>query len=224
MNCTRHTILFLLSFAAHTLFAQSGKNSKVYVAIDSSKYAPTLLPIKDSAVAVAKNDTAKTKLKHDPTKATLRSLILPGWGQAYNKRYWEIPIVYGALGVTGAIYLYNNKWYKRTRDAYDIRVNRNTTADTALIHPRLIPLSANSLQVYRNSFRRDRDYSALWFIIFWGLNVLDATVFAHLKEFDVSEDLSLKVNPVINWNGSKGVGLALGFKSEKQHKRGYLMP
>ena len=224
MNCTRHTILFLLSFAAYTLFAQSGKDSLVRVAIDSLKNAPVLLPKKDSVVAVTKSDTVKARLKHDPQKATLRSLILPGWGQAYNKRYWEIPIVYGALGVTGAIYLYNNKWYKRTRDAYDIRVNRNTTADTALIHPRLIPLSSNSLQVYRNSFRRDRDYSALWFIIFWGLNVLDATVFAHLKEFDVSEDLSLKVNPVINWNGSKGLGLALGFKSEKQHKRGYLMP
>ena len=224
MNCTRHIILFLLSFAAYTLFAQSGKDSLVSVAMDSSKYAPILLAKKDSVVAVSKNDTIKIRLKHDPQKATLRSLILPGWGQAYNKRYWEIPIVYGALGVTGAIYLYNNKWYKRTRDAYDIRVNRNNTADTALIHPRLEPLSANSLQVYRNSFRRDRDYSALWFIIFWGLNVLDATVFAHLKEFDVSEDLSLKVNPVINRNGSKGVGLVLGFKSEKQHRRGYLMP
>ena len=224
MNCTRHIILFLLSFAAYTLFAQSGKDSLVSVAMDSSKYAPILLAKKDSVVAVSKNDTIKIRLKHDPQKATLRSLILPGWGQAYNKRYWEIPIVYGALGVTGAIYLYNNKWYKRTRDAYDIRVNRNNTADTALIHPRLIPLSASSLQVYRNSFRRDRDYSALWFIIFWGLNVLDATVFAHLKEFDVSEDLSLKVNPVINWNGSKGVGLALGFKSVQLQKRGYLMP
>lgn len=224
MNCTRHIILFLLSFAAYTLFAQSGKDSLVSVAMDSSKYAPILLAKKDSVVAVSKNDTIKIRLKHDPQKATLRSLILPGWGQAYNKRYWEIPIVYGALGVTGAIYLYNNKWYKRTRDAYDIRVNRNNTADTALIHPRLEPLSANSLQVYRNSFRRDRDYSALWFIIFWGLNVLDATVFAHLKEFDVSEDLSLKVNPVINWNGSKGVGLVLGFKSVKQHTPGFRLP
>ncbi|MDQ6812652.1 MAG: DUF5683 domain-containing protein, partial [Bacteroidota bacterium] len=74
------------------------------------------------------------------------------------------------------------------------------------------PLSTSSLQFYRNAYRRDRDYSTLYFIITWALNIVDATVFGHLKEFDVSEDLSLKINPVINPQ-LKGLGLVLGFKT-----------
>jgi hypothetical protein len=101
-------------------------------------------------------------------------------------------------------------WYKRTRDAYDIRVNR--PQDSLQINPKLQPLATTSLQFYRNSYRRDRDYSTLYFILTWGLNIVDATVFGHLKDFDVSEDLSLKINPVINKN-AKGFSLVLGFKS-----------
>ncbi len=223
MIATRYMILLFLCVFGHNLYAQKAKDSLLRIGTDSTTSTKNPAFTKDTSLVIVKGDTVKIIPKHDPRKATLRSLILPGWGQAYNKRYWEIPLVYGALGITGAIYLYNDKWYKRTRDAYDIRVNRNNTADTALINARLVPLSPNSLQVYRNSFRRDRDYSALWFIIFWGLNVLDATVFAHLKEFDVSEDLSLRVNPVINRNGSKGIGLALGFKSA-QRSHSFLMP
>lgn len=224
MKAAWYITLFFVSFFGNKSFAQTVSDSSYPFSIDSVHNDPNNIIANKKTAAFLKKDSTRATLGHDPKKATLRSLILPGWGQAYNKRYWEIPIVYGALGITGAIYLYNNKWYKRTRDAYDIRVNRNNTADTALIFPRLVPLSTNSLQVYRNSFRRDRDYSALWFIIFWGLNVLDATVFGHLKAFDVSEDLSLRVNPVINLNGSKGLGLALGFKSGQQRFQHYRIP
>lgn len=168
---------------------------------------------KDTGIQVVKGDTIKIVPEHHPGKATLRSLILPGWGQAYNREFWKIPIVYGALGTVAGFFVYNDTWYKRTRDAYDIRLNRNSTADTALIHPKLEPLSTQSLSVYRNAFRRDRDYSALYFIITWSLNIVDATVFAHLKEFDVSEDLSLKINPVFKANGSAGLSMVLAFKS-----------
>ncbi|MGI8637597.1 MAG: DUF5683 domain-containing protein, partial [Segetibacter sp.] len=83
---------------------------------------------------------------------------------------------------------------------------------TALINPKLQPLSTASLQFYRNAYRRDRDYSTLYFIITWGLNIVDATVFGHLKEFDVSEDLSLRIHPVIKQSGS-GLSLVLGYKN-----------
>ncbi|MBD0286433.1 MAG: hypothetical protein ICV79_13555, partial [Flavisolibacter sp.] len=53
-------------------------------------------------------------LSHSPKKAGIRSAIIPGWGQAYNRRYWKIPIVYGALGVSGGVFIYNVNWYKRT--------------------------------------------------------------------------------------------------------------
>lgn len=173
---------------------------------------------KDTGIQIIKGDTIKIVPKHDPGKATLRSLILPGWGQAYNREYWKIPIVYGALGTVAGFYIYNNTWYKRTRDAYNIRIdtNRNRSADTALIHPSLEPLSAQSLQIYRNQFRRNRDYSALYFILAWGLNIADATVFGHLKDFNVSEDLSLKIHPVFKTNGSAGVSMVIGFRPQQK--------
>ena len=190
----------------------SAQNRKPTVAADSTTEIKNPAFTKDTGVNVVKGDTTKTVSKHDPGKATLRSLILPGWGQAYNREYWKIPIIYGVLGTIAGFYIYNNTWYKKTREAHDIRVNRNNTADTALIDPKLQPLSAQSLQSYRNSFRRDRDYSALYFIMAWGLNVVDATVFGHLKDFNVSEDLTLKVNPVIRSNGNAGVSLVLGYR------------
>src|ERR1700754_1935924 len=80
----------------------------------------------DTIVSKLKPDTAVTSIipdtnrikRHDPKIATRRSLILPGWGQAYNREYWKIPIVWGALGTCAGIWIYNNTWYHRTRDAY----------------------------------------------------------------------------------------------------------
>ena len=150
--------------------------------------------------------------KHDPKKATLRSLVLPGWGQAYNREYWKIPIVYGALGAAAGFFIYDNIWYKKTKMAYDIKY-ANDSSQFPLIDKTIRDLSPNSLQLYRNSFRRDRDYAALYFVLLWGLNIVDATVFAHLKDFDVSEDLSLHINPVLKSNGNAGFSLVVGYKS-----------
>jgi hypothetical protein len=152
----------------------------------------SLKPKKDSATkALAKRDSTLEK-KHDPRKATLRSAIIPGWGQAYNHEYWKIPIVYGALAVPGSLFIYNNKWYQNTKKAYNILVNGG---DTNSIDPKLKNLSPETLQYYRNSFRKDRDYSVLFLLLVWGLNVADATVFAHLKDFNVSSDLSMHISP-----------------------------
>src|ERR1700759_5755474 len=92
----------------------------------------TWTPKHDSAtLALAKKDYL-IKKKHDPHKATIRSAILPGWGQAYNHEYWKIPIVYGALAVPGSLFIYNNKWYQKTKEAYEILVNGG---DTSSIDP-----------------------------------------------------------------------------------------
>lgn len=136
---------------------------------------------------------------HSPKKAAIRSAILPGLGQIYNKKYWKLPIVYGALGISGGIFFYNLGGYNDTRFAYKVKYNmRVFGTDSALfasIRNNLKPLSEESLRFYRNQYRRDIDYSALFFLILWGLNVVDASVDAHLKTFDVSPDLSLQVKP-----------------------------
>lgn len=215
MKASVHIVFIVLLIHAGAAIGQT--DDTMVVLTDSVTRTKNPAFTKDTGILIVKGDTIKIVPKHDPKKATLRSLILPGWGQAYNREYWKIPIVYGALGTVAGFFIYNNTWYKRARDAYDIRVNRNNTADTALIHPRLEPLSTPSLSVYRNAFRRDRDYSALYFIIAWGLNIADATVFGHLREFDVNEDISLKINPVFKANGSAGLSLVLGYKSPSKY-------
>ena len=161
---------------------------------------------------VPKTDTLKPEVKkfsgsrydslrkaHSPRKAALRSAILPGWGQIYNKKYWKLPIVYGALGTCAGIFFYNMGNYKDTKFAYrvkyNMRVNRTDSALFGSIKEKLQPLSEESLKFYRNQFRRDIDYSALVFLLLWGLNIVDATVDAHLKSFDVSPDLTLRIKP-----------------------------
>ena len=163
-----------------------------------------------------------SKEKHDPKKATNRSLILPGWGQAYNKQYWKIPIVYGALSIPTITFFYNNNVYKEARYAYDARFA--ASAEGGYDSSAYFTLDAkyqradlNAIQTLRNAARRDRDYSVLWFLIVWGLNVADATVFGHLKDFDVSNDLSLNIHPSFNpATRTPSLNFALKFKNKRK--------
>jgi hypothetical protein len=132
--------------------------------------------------------------KFNPHTAIVRSAIIPGWGQAYNKQYWKIPIIYGALGTTAAIFFYNVKEYNKLRKAYSIRLSGDS-ASFSQIDPELKNLSTPAIGSYRTEFRQNVDYSVLVFILFWGINVVDATVSAHLKSFDISDDLSLNIHP-----------------------------
>lgn len=203
-------ILFLLGLLGTcTVRAQDDKKA---LANSSAFNTPV-----DSAVkkqATIKKDTVR---KHNPRIATKRSALIPGWGQAYNREYWKIPIVYGILAIPASLYFYNNNYYKKTKFAYEalykaLGPNKDTT-DLPFIDPQLKNLSITSLQSYRNSFRRDRDYSILWFLLAWGLQVADATVFAHLKQFDVSNDLSMEITPVFNpVTRTPGLGLTLNLK------------
>lgn len=165
------------------------------------------------------------KPKHNPRLATKRSAIIPGWGQAYNKEYWKIPLVYGALSIPVITFVYNNTWYNRTRFAYDAKfdASRPVNPDSSRlgqIHPDLRNADLASLLNFRNIFRRDRDYSVLWFLVVWGLNVVDATVFGHLKEFDVTDELSMKVTPQY-LPQTRQAGIQLNFQLKHPEKKIY---
>ena len=158
-------------------------------------------------------DSTINYLKHSPKKATNRSAILPGLGQAYNKQYWKIPLVYGVLSVPVATYVYNNDLYAKTKFAYEARIKEanGDNSNVIKIDPTLKNLSAGSLQSYRNVFRKNRDYSIMWFIIAWGINVVDASVSGHLKEFDVSNNLVIQMAPMKS-DAYQQAGLSLQFK------------
>ena len=161
--------------------------------------AETTVAVNDSTASKkSKTDTTKKKI-YDPKVAARHSAIIPGWGQAYNKKYWKIPIIYGGLGVTGYIFVNNIKIYKEYKFAYAARVKAEPpTLDSTDYHQLddiYKVLSPNSIRSARDEFRRYVDYSALVFILLWGLNVVDAAVDAHLKNFDISPDLSLQLRP-----------------------------
>lgn len=160
--------------------------------MDSSR---TVTAVIDSTA----DSTQIKKIKvYSPGKAAFRSAVLPGWGQIYNKKYWKLPIVYGALGVTGYIFVDNIKTYREYRNAYTIRYRAALPAphtdstgydDLKEIYKKISP---ESIRTARDRFRQYIDYSVLFFVLFWGLNVVDAAVDAHLKGFDISPDLSLR--------------------------------
>lgn len=174
----------------------------------------TLAPSPKKLATTVDSSKKKVKAPHDPRKATIRSAIIPGWGQVYNKKYWKVPIVYAALGITGYVFFDNIKTYREVRYAYQVTVTKDT-ANYDNVAPYLRVFvennAASSLDNYRREFRRNIDYSVLVFLLFWGLNVVDATVDAHLKEFDVSPELSMKLKPLLPNNTYQlGVGNTAG--------------
>lgn len=130
-------------------------------------------------------------------RVTRRSAILPGWGQASNRQAWKIPFVYTAIGIPAYLFFDNIDQYRQLREAYIIKTDNDPSND-GTIPEYLQPLSPNSLKRYRDEFRRNVDYSAVAFLIAWGLNVVDATVFANLRDFDVSDNLSMRISPQYN--------------------------
>ena len=162
--------------------------------------AEKTVTIKDSSSSKkSKPDTTVKQKVYSPKVAARRSAIIPGWGQAYNKKYWKIPIIYGGLGFTGYIFVNNIKIYKEYKFAYSARIKAEPPTLDSTDYDQLDNiykvLSPNSIRSARDEFRRYVDYSALIFIVLWGLNVVDAAVDAHLKNFDISPDLTLQLKP-----------------------------
>jgi hypothetical protein len=204
----------LLLFSGTEVFAQ--QNDTLHVGKDSvEKKADTVITKNNLPIAPKKSVMAlDTSVKYNPHKALFRSAVLPGWGQWYNKKYWKIPIIYGALGVTTGIFLYNLKYYKLLRKAVQYRLDTIPSND-ALIDPAFIHLSTESIRIYRDAYRQNIDYSVLAFLVVWGLNVVDATVDAHLKAFDVSPDIGMKIRPGFNYTtNNAGVSLVFFFKDK----------
>ena len=205
-------ILFCLMGLCAQSFAQNEKEQLRILSLeDTGKINP-----KPAEIIIDTNKTVKPK--HNPKLATKRALLLPGWGQIYNKQAWKLPIVYGALGTAAGIWVYNNTWYKRTKFAYNARFKEanGDASDVPKIHKKVRNLNLNSASFYRNDFRKNRDLSLLWFFIAYGAQAADATVFGHLKDFDVSDDLSMNVTPAYNVTTKQaGVGMVLNLKPAK---------
>lgn len=131
---------------------------------------------------------------YDPNIAWQRSLILPGWGQIYNKRWWKLPFVYGAYVGMALVIDFNNGEYNRFRLAYRYRLDEDDTTDAASLDiPDFVP--DDGIRQARDNARRNRDLAIIGTIGIHLLQVIEAYVDAHLRDFDVSNDLSFRVKP-----------------------------
>ena len=191
-------------------FGSFAQQKEVLKSVDSLN---TVTTITDTSADGKKKSKVKV---YNPGKAALRSAIIPGWGQVYNKKYWKVPIIYAGLGITAGVFFYNLQTYQDTRLAYTIK-STNDSLRYNEIPDYLQPISEESLRYYRDSYRQAMDYSILIFLLIWGLNVVDAAVDAHLKGFDVSPDLSLKFKPYYSPGaGTTGLTMVMNIGKTKQ--------
>ncbi len=140
---------------------------------------------------------------HSPAKATIFSTMLPGLGQIYNQRYWKVPVIYGGLATAAYSLEFNNRQYNRFRKAY----NYASDGDDSTVPE--VDQSQEALKNYRDAYRRNRDLSVIVMMGIYALNIIDANVDAHFYNFDISDNLALKVEPMTNFAYSSGPNAAI---------------
>ncbi len=144
---------------------------------------------------------------HSPKKATLYSAVLPGLGQAYNRKYWKIPLIYGGFGAFGYFIGWNNKNYVTSKKAYSDLSDSDPATQSYMGLKQIVYYDLNSASDVANLkkglissqdyFRRNRDLLVIVTAAFYGLNLIDASVDAHFYNFDISDDLTLEWKPAI---------------------------
>ena len=168
-----------------------------------------------SVSAFSQSDTVKVDKKKnkkaiygEARKATIMSTILPGLGQAYNRKWWKVPIVYAGLGGFGYLLTTNQQKFA----FYGKNLKAENDGDPNTINE--TKYNSDQLLALKNDYRKYRDLGVIGCAIIYVLNIVDANVDAHLKTFDVSDDLSLQVNPYSNfdYNNKLQAGLTLKLK------------
>ncbi len=130
----------------------------------------------------------------EPRSVMLKSLAVPGWGQIVNEQRWKVPVIYAALGSIVAYQIYSHDRYAGYRAAYYNSLAANTDERFGPT-PDWVPAGQPSTlyRANRDLFRNRRDMAVVYVGLAWGFNALDAYIYAHLKDFDVSDDVSMRV-------------------------------
>jgi len=174
------------------------------------------------SLLVTSEEKSKRELKRDqkekeyepynalaPAKAAFYSAVLPGLGQAYNGSYWKIPIAYAGIGTGVYFYLENDKQYDRYRDAYKDRLAGRVDEFTV---NGVQNISTDRLVDAQEFYQKNKEISILVTVGVYILNIIDANVEAHLRQFNVDEDLSVKPNLDFNsMSGKTNYGLTLNY-------------
>ncbi len=186
--------LFLLGFILIFAFQKTEAQNVVFDTIGNT------IITADTIVKQEKpSKTAKAKKPHSPTKATIMSACLPGLGQIYNGKWWKVPIVYAGLGGLGYLVYSNYSEYRAYLHAYEFKTGDLPEGVTLTQHETDLAnrYADSQLQTYKESYRRDFEFFTILTVAWYGLNILDACVDGHLYTYDISDDLSLSVDPYL---------------------------
>lgn len=192
--CFSFILCFFLLNSAQCLYAQASQDSilnKAWQKKADSNLVRKSITLNDS-LSIALKDSSKVKVRHhSPKMALLLSAVLPGLGQAYNKKYWKIPIIYAGLGgLSYLIYFEDNK-YQCYRNAYIYQVDGDPLTK-GICNGRS---DVTTLETLKNYYRRNRDLAISGMALWYALNLVDAVVDGHLYHFDVSDNISLNWRP-----------------------------
>ncbi len=195
MNIKSFILIFSLSIFSEILVAQ----------IDSLRIEPL------TTEKIAKKKIEKPYIYDPlaPSKAAFYSAIFPGMGQIYNKKYWKTPIVWGALALPVYYYQINNSDYKRYRNAYKLR--KNGLPDEFIINGIEI-VSTKTLETAQEQLRENRDMSLLTGVILYILQIVEASVNAHLIQFNTDDNLTIKPQLIMDPIRIETPSIGLSFK------------
>ena len=169
---------------------------KIILVLFIAFFSANLFAQKDSTNVKIKNIKGKIQKTQgvynplSPSKAAFYSAIFPGMGQIYNKKYWKAPIVWGAIAVPTYYYQINNSDYKRYRRAYKLR--KNGLQDEFTLDDGSTSVSLETLETAQKQLRENRDMSLLTGVIIYILQIVEASVNAHLLQFNTDDNLSFK--------------------------------
>ncbi len=159
---------------------------------------------------LSKKDSLKKYYKIIPRLSTIRSAMVPGWGQITNRQYWKLPIVAGAFAVNIFLIVYNDTRYHYYRNYLGLTYQTDGNP---------FPITSVNVPIYKDpnnttrdynqdqlnnivsNYRRNRDGSYLLLLVTWAANIVDANVTAHLKTFDITDDISFKIQPTFSSPG-----------------------
>ncbi len=171
----------------------------------------------DSTIAfndsISKERASKKHTYSAARRASLMSAVLPGLGQAVNKKYWKIPLIYGAFGGLAYMFVSNNDSYQFFRKNHIAEADGDSNTVNTTFY------SATELQTQKQYYQKNRNFAVIGIGLVYLLNIIDANVDAHLKTFDVSDDLSLNIDPwqtifktQLGYRNVTGISVKINFK------------
>lgn len=182
-----------------------------------------IINLKSQDIDSVQKESKKLEIKksntfNNPKKAGLLSLVIPGAGQIYNKRYVKAPIVWAVLGSFGYFYIQNNSEYQKARTSFVSLIDTISSNN--------IPYNGSTnlaeVTAFKNNYRSNRDLFLILGVVFYGLQIVDAVVDAHLMGFNVNDNLSLHIQPVVIPNQQTltlGGGMQMQWNLAKNKKK-----